>query len=199
MCPICCKCFRSMLQTFVQNVSSVLRRMMESFFYLDVAYAFTHTLQQYVPNVSVVSILCYSKCFFSCCSCFIWMLHIFHTHVASICPKCLICFKFAFECIMLQVQTVDVGVHEGGQGQAAVIDAWRRRRPLPVVLGGGAGHTVPLWKRRGESSGRPRRDGCHVSVEEAGASHPSNMDSGSKVDGSDASAGKRACTGGARI
>jgi hypothetical protein len=47
-----------MLQAFVQNVSFVSRRMLQSFFYLDVAYVLTHMLQQYVTNVSVVLVLC---------------------------------------------------------------------------------------------------------------------------------------------
>jgi hypothetical protein len=50
---------------------------------------------------------------------------------------------------MLQVQTVGVGVHECGQGQAAAIDMWRRRRLPPVVWRGGTGRAVLLWKRRG--------------------------------------------------
>ena len=45
---------------------------------------------------------------------------------------------------------------------------------------------------RGESSGRPIRDGRRACVEEAGASHPSSVDNGSKVSGSDASAGNGA-------
>jgi hypothetical protein len=34
----CCKCFRLMLQSFVQNVSSVSDVCLQVFFYLDVAY-----------------------------------------------------------------------------------------------------------------------------------------------------------------
>jgi hypothetical protein len=37
-------------------------RMFASVFYFDVAY-FSHMLQEYVPMVSAVSVLCYSKCF----------------------------------------------------------------------------------------------------------------------------------------
>jgi hypothetical protein len=49
---------------------------------------FTRMLQQYVLNVLVV------KSFHVACSkCFIWMIHVFHTHVASACFKCFICFK----------------------------------------------------------------------------------------------------------
>jgi hypothetical protein len=39
----------------------------------------------------------------------------------------------AFECFMLQVQTAGVGVHEGGQDQAAATDAWKRRRTPAAV------------------------------------------------------------------
>jgi hypothetical protein len=45
-------------------------------FYRDVAYVFKHMLQQYVPNVLVVSVLCYSKCFF--------MLQLFYLDVAYV-------------------------------------------------------------------------------------------------------------------
>jgi hypothetical protein len=31
---------------------------------------------------------------FSYCNCVIWMLHMSHTHVPSVCPKCFICFKY---------------------------------------------------------------------------------------------------------
>jgi hypothetical protein len=59
---------------------------------------------------------------------------------------------------MLQVQTVGVGVYEGGQGQAATTDTWRRRRPRGAVveeagasLPGGLEETctILVWKRRG--------------------------------------------------
>ena len=54
-CCIFCKCFRGMLQAFVQNILSVL----------DIY----------------------------CSKCFIWMLHMFHTHVASVLSGCCICFE----------------------------------------------------------------------------------------------------------
>ena len=55
---------------------------------------FTHMLQVYVLNVSVVSILRCNKCFHvASCKFFIWMLHMFHTHVASVCSKYFICFR----------------------------------------------------------------------------------------------------------
>ena len=54
-------------------------------------------LQGYVRNVLAVSFLCCNKCFHvASCKCFIWMLHMFHTHVVSICFKCFICFKRMF-------------------------------------------------------------------------------------------------------
>jgi hypothetical protein len=75
----------------------------------------------------------------------------------------------AFKCFMLQAQATDVGVHEGGKGQAAAADAWKRRRPPPAVWGrrhkphgavveetgmslpGGleGTDTAPMWKRQG--------------------------------------------------
>ena len=70
---------------------------------------------------------------------------------------------------MLQVQTAGVGVHEGGQGQAAATNVWRRCRPRSVV------------------------------VEEAGARHLSSVGSGSEADGSDASAENGAGTSDTQI
>jgi hypothetical protein len=48
---------------------------------------------------------------------------------------------------------------------------------------------------RGESSERPERDGRRVGVDEAGASHPRSVGSGSEACGSNASArnGASAC------
>ena len=55
---------------------------------------FTHMLQEYVRNVSVVLVLCCNRCFHvASCNCFIWMLHMFQTHVASVCSKYFICFR----------------------------------------------------------------------------------------------------------
>jgi hypothetical protein len=46
---------------------------------------FTHILQQYVPNVLVVSVLCYSKWFHVASCVIILMFHVLYTHVASVC------------------------------------------------------------------------------------------------------------------
>jgi hypothetical protein len=70
------------------------------------------------------------------------MLELFYLDVAYVSHTCckfmfqmfyLFQMYVAFECFMLQVQIVSVGVYEGGQGQAVTTDAWRRRGPLPVV------------------------------------------------------------------
>jgi hypothetical protein len=53
----------------------------------------------------------------------------------------------------------------------------------PAVWGGGTGRAVMLWKRRGESSERPERDGRRVGVDEAGASHPRSVGNGSEAGG----------------
>jgi hypothetical protein len=70
---VCCKCFyvdvaKANLDAayvasvskacfkFVENVSSVFRRMFASVFYLDAIYV-SHMLQEYVPMVSVVLVL----------------------------------------------------------------------------------------------------------------------------------------------
>jgi hypothetical protein len=75
-------------------------------------------LQQYIPNVLVVSVVYCSKCFLMLQLFYLDVAYVFHTHVASICPKCFYLFQMyvAFECFMLQVQIADVGVHEGRQG-----------------------------------------------------------------------------------
>ena len=81
-----------------------------------------------------------------------------------------------------------------------------RAKPRPPTRGRGAGRqrrcgeeaqarAVLLWKRRGESSGRPRRDGRRAGVEEAKASHPSSVGNGSEAGGSDASTGNGAGAG----
>jgi hypothetical protein len=142
------------------------------------------------------------------------MLQLFYLNVAYVLHTCckhmsdmfhLFQMYVAFECFMLQVQTTGVGVHEGGQGQAAATDAWRRRRPPPTVWEGGTGCAVLLWKRRGESLVWPGRDGRRVGVEEAGASHPSSLCNGSEAGGLDVtggldvSVGNKAGTGGRRI
>jgi hypothetical protein len=50
-------------------------------------------LQQYILNVLVVSVLCWSKSFHVVsCKYFIWMLHMFHIYVASVRFGCFICF-----------------------------------------------------------------------------------------------------------
>jgi hypothetical protein len=50
-------------------------------------------LQEYVPNVSVVLVLCCSTCFHGRkLQVFYLMLHMFYTYVASVCSKCFIHF-----------------------------------------------------------------------------------------------------------
>jgi hypothetical protein len=106
----------------------------------------------------------------------------FHTHVASLYPKCFICFKYMLHSSVscCKCRSSALVSLEGGQGQAVAIDAWRRCRPPPVVWGGDTGHAVLLWKRRG-------------------ASHPGSMGRGSEAGGSDASAENKGGAGGARI
>jgi hypothetical protein len=68
-----------------------------------------HLFQMYVAYVS-----------HTCCKQMFQMLHMFQMYVA-------------FECFMLQVQTANVGVHEGGQSQAAATNTCRRRM-LPLAV-----------------------------------------------------------------
>jgi hypothetical protein len=130
-----------MLQMFQKHVASVCSKCFICFqiyvaivFYLDVAYVFTHMLQQYVPNVSAVSVLCCNKCFFML-QLFIQMLHIFHTHVANVCPKCFICSKCMLHSSVscCKCRSSALVSPEDGQGQARATDAWRRCRPPLAV------------------------------------------------------------------
>jgi hypothetical protein len=99
----CCKSRSEMLrmlqsvsEAYVASVSEVLfkcficfRHMLQAFQSRCCIY-FTHMLQQYVLNVSTVFVLCCSKCFnFVSCKCFYLMLHMSHTHIATICSRCL--------------------------------------------------------------------------------------------------------------
>jgi poly(3-hydroxybutyrate) depolymerase len=71
---------------------------------------------------------------------FIWMLHMFYTYVASVCPKCFICFK----CMLhLSVSCCKC------KPPALVSMRAGRAKPQPPTRGGGAGRAVLLWKRRG--------------------------------------------------
>jgi hypothetical protein len=79
-CCICCKCFRGMVQAFIQNVLSCMLQ--------AVFIWMLHMFHTYV------SVLCYNKCFyFASCKCFIYMMYMFYTHVAIVCSKCFICFR----------------------------------------------------------------------------------------------------------
>jgi hypothetical protein len=87
------------LQVFQKHVASVcskcficFRMYVAIFFYMHVAYVFTHMLQYHVLNVSAVSVLRCSKCFF--------MLQLFYLDVAYVlhtcckrCSKYFICFE----------------------------------------------------------------------------------------------------------
>jgi hypothetical protein len=69
----CCKCLFKMFHLF-------FRLMFASVFDLVVTYV-SHILQEYVPMISTVSVLCCSNCFHvTSCKCFIWMLRMFHTY-----------------------------------------------------------------------------------------------------------------------
>ena len=61
----------SISETCCKRLFKMLFRLFLSIFYLDVAYV-SHMLQEYVPMVSVVSVLCFDKCFHvASCKCFI--------------------------------------------------------------------------------------------------------------------------------
>jgi hypothetical protein len=86
----CCKCFRGMLrvfQKFVQNISSIPDVCCKRSD-LDVAYVshicYNYMFQMFQSYLSVSD--------FHVASVFIWMLHIFHTYVATVCSRWFICF-----------------------------------------------------------------------------------------------------------
>ena len=126
---ICSKCFIC-FQTYVVSI-----------FLSGCCTCFTPTLQEYVQNVSTVSVLCCNKCFHvAICKYFIWMLHMFHTHVAIVCSKCFICFRrmlhssvscckcFVFQRYVRRVMGTCPGRREKGCGE-------------PGASGWGAQHT----------------------------------------------------------
>jgi len=91
-CCICCKCFKDMLQEFVQNVSSVTDLRCKRF---DCCICFTHMLQHYVSNVLFVPVFLLQQVF-SCCKLqvvYLDVAYVFCTHVASVCSRCFICFR----------------------------------------------------------------------------------------------------------
>ena len=155
------------------NVSSISRHMLHSFLSGCCIYVFRHMLQQYVPNVLAVSILCCSISVFSCYNYFIWMLHIFHTHVASVCPKCFICFKCMLDSSVFCCKC---------RPPALVSMRTGRAKLRPPTRGGGADHCrrcgeeahrprdAIVEEAGGESSGWPGRYGRCSGVEEAGGS-----------------------------
>jgi hypothetical protein len=80
-------------------------------------------LQQYVSNVLTVSILCCSTWFYVASYNF-WMVHVFHTHVASACSKYFIYFQtyVAFKCFhVASVLCYSVGGKLGTSG----LGVWR--------------------------------------------------------------------------
>jgi hypothetical protein len=67
-----------------------------SVFHVDVAkvnrdVGYTRILQASVPNVSAVSD--------GCCTCFIWVLHMFH-YVTNVLSGCCICFQIYVESVL---------------------------------------------------------------------------------------------------
>ena len=86
---------------------------------------FTHVLQEYVINVSAISVLCCSTCFHGRkLQVFYLMLHMFYTQVASVSSKCFIRFIQILHsniscrtCFILFGESMDAG-SDGGTAQA---------------------------------------------------------------------------------
>jgi hypothetical protein len=72
-------------------------------------------LQEYIPNISSISVLCCSKCFhIANCKCFIWKLHILqwlYTYVVSVCFKSFSCFQKYVASVYLDLAYVAVVIH----------------------------------------------------------------------------------------
>jgi hypothetical protein len=64
---------------------------------------YTHILQASVPNVSIIS---YIRC-----TCFMWVLHMFHTYIASVSSGCCICFTYNMQGFHLDVAYVLQWLH----------------------------------------------------------------------------------------
>jgi hypothetical protein len=120
--------------------------------------------------------LCWSKEFHvTSCKCFIWMFHVFHTNVASVCFKCFICFQ-SYVAFMLQVFYV-VRSGAGGRGTRRVWgppDKGARGRWTRVLRSRHAGGVLVLscsswllreccWRR--ETRGSRRSTGVETRAE----------------------------------
>jgi len=99
-----------MLQAFAQNVSSILRMCCKRFD-LDVAYVFTHILQcskmfhLFQSSVAAsIFMLQVASVLYGCCICF-------HTYIASVCSKCVTCFRRVLQVFYLDVAYVVVVIH----------------------------------------------------------------------------------------
>ena len=93
----CCKHLFKMFNIFLDVC-------LKSVFYLDVAYV-SHMLQEYVPMISAISVLCYSKCF-NVCKLQVFDLDV--VYVSHICFKCMFHIFYllqtyvVFKCFMFQ-------------------------------------------------------------------------------------------------
>jgi hypothetical protein len=125
---ICCKCFRGTLQVFVQIVSSVsdvdvcCKR-----FLSRCCICFTPMLQEYVWNVSVVSVLCCNKCFHvAICKCvYLDVAYISHTYCNCMFQMFYLLQSYvASKCFMLQRQRV-LGARPGHRGWGAASRGWQ--------------------------------------------------------------------------
>jgi hypothetical protein len=84
-----------MLLASIPNVSSAFSDVCCKCAYLDVAYVSHICCKSMFEMFQLFQFLCCSKCFHvASCKYFIYMLHMFHTHIVSVCSKYFICFRF---------------------------------------------------------------------------------------------------------
>jgi hypothetical protein len=197
---ICFSCFKGILQLFlmdvayIASVSEACYKRLLKMFHLFPRVCCNSMFQMFQLFQSYVAVSV-----FSCCNCSTWMLHMFHIHVASVCPKCLICFKYMLHssvscCKCIPPALVSMKACRASHGH-------RRAEAAHVAAGGVGKRHRPkgvCGRGRGESSGRPERDGRRTGVEEAKMSHPSSVGSRSKACGSD-TMGNGAGLGGKRV
>jgi hypothetical protein len=122
---------------FIQNISSIFKRLFASIFYSNVAYV-SYMLQEYVPMISNVSVLCYGKCFQVVSR----KLQVFYLNVAYVSH---ICFKCMFQIFYLLQTYVAFKCFMFHRCAQRVIGARRTRRVGCPRMGRARGQRRHAW------------------------------------------------------